>query len=96
MPEPSVPEPSVLFVKPGAIKPNDKGRLFKAGVIVVEVDDPTAINWVRPSNVVPVEELSHGELLFALAKASLDSGYTSKVGMYVAEAIKARHGRPKA
>lgn len=88
-------EPSVLFVRPGAIKPNDKGRLYKAGVIVVEVDDPSAINFARPSNVLPIEELSHGELLLAFAKAAKATGYLSNLGQFVADAVIKKHGTPK-
>lgn len=90
-------EPAVLFVKPGAIKPNDKGRLYKAGVIVVEVEDPAAVNFVRPSSSLPFEEVPPGDILAAFAAAvNRASGYTKT---YLAEElsnmIMARHEAKK-
>ena len=91
-------EPVILFVKPGAVQPDDKARLTQAGIIVVEVDDPQAVNLARPSRPSPVEELSHGDLLAALARAIRRSGgYVAQyTGEEVAKAILARHGRANA
>jgi hypothetical protein len=40
-------DPSILFVKPKAISAADKRTLKNVGVIVVEVDDPSAVKFVR-------------------------------------------------
>lgn len=41
-------EPAILPVKPGAISPKDKAALRKAGVTVVECDDPAALRLIKP------------------------------------------------
>ena len=80
-------EPAVLFVKPGAIKANDKGRLSKAGIIVVEIEDPAAVKLVRAGM-----ELSHSDLLMAAMQAITPSDYTCQsFGKAVAAAIEAAH-----
>jgi hypothetical protein len=87
-------EPSVLFVKPGAIKPNDKGRLYKANVIVVEVADPSAVNFVRPSGMTNVEELPYGAVLRAAATAIKGASYSEsreKFAIALANAILDEH-----
>ena len=79
-------------MKPGAIKAADKARLFKAGIIVVEVEHPSDVNFARASSAVPIEELPHGELLRALAAGIKNSGYQyDSVGKAVVEAIIKRH-----
>lgn len=85
-------EPAILFVRPGAIKPADKGRLRKAGVIVIETEEPEAVKFTRASTAAPVEELSHGELLAALARAIKRHG-NSYVGEEVCNAIIRRHAQ---
>jgi hypothetical protein len=57
-------DPAILFVKPKAISRDDKAALQKAGVIVVEIADPHAVNFVRPH-----AELSSGTLLHCAAEA---------------------------
>lgn len=83
-------DPAILFVKPGAIKPGDKGRLHKAGVVVVEVEDPQAVKLMRAGY-----ELSHGDILAAAAKAIATTGaYESareKFGAVMCAALRAQH-----
>lgn len=89
-------EPVILFVKPGEIKPNDKGLLRKAGVLVVEVQDPNAVNLVRARSLPPVDELPPGELLaaFAAAIAGDSNGYVKTAfATALAKAVVARHGK---
>jgi hypothetical protein len=62
-------DPSILFVKPKAISTKDKEALHDAGVIVVEVDDPSAVKLVRP-----VAEIEGGEILRAAARAIATAG----------------------
>ena len=57
-------DPPILFVRPKAVSEADKAKLAKAGVIVVEVPDPTAIKFMRAGY-----ELSHSNLLSAAVKA---------------------------
>jgi hypothetical protein len=88
---------AVLFVKPGAVKPNDKGALRKAGIIVVEVADPNDVRFVRAEGVLGAQELPHGDLLAAYARAlKCDTGsYSGDVkkafAAAVSDAIIARH-----
>ena len=42
-------EPAILPVKPGSINAKDKAALRKAGVTVVECEDPAALRLIRPS-----------------------------------------------
>ena len=89
-------DPAILFVKPGAVRASDKSKLSKAGVLVVEVEDPQAVRLVRAGPAV--EELSHGALLAAAAQAIQESGSTTSAdyafGRAVSAAIIAAH-RPR-
>jgi len=40
-------DPAILFVKPKAIRTADKTALKRAGVLVIEVDDPQSIKFTR-------------------------------------------------
>lgn len=73
---------TVLFVKPGAVKPGDKGRLAKAGVIVVEIEDPSAVKMIRAQ-----QELSHGAILAAAAHAIGHTPYSGDVKAYFGAAL---------
>lgn len=84
----------VLFVKPGAVKAADKGRLFKAGIIVVEVEHPSDVNFACASSAMPTQELPHGELLRAFATAACECGQYSALGKAVAVAILNRRAKP--
>jgi hypothetical protein len=82
-------DPAILFVKPDAVRSSDKAKLSKAGVIVVEVDDPQSVRLVRAT--APIEELSHGALLAAAAQAiRASSNATVAFGQAVANAILGR------
>lgn len=85
-------EPAVLFVKPGSIRPSDKGRLHKAGVIVVEVENPDDVKFVRAQSCLGAQELPHGDILTAAAKAIQRAGgvATDYFGQELAKAILAR------
>jgi hypothetical protein len=90
-------EPAILFIKPGAMKDHQKAKLTKAGVVCIEVDDPANVQFVRPSTALPVEELSHGELLAAAARAMLafsgDYGrnFQAEFAKAISMAILTRH-----
>lgn len=79
-------EPVILFVKPGAIRADDKAALATAGVIVVEVENPQDVKLVRAH-----AELSGGEMLLAAAKAIEAAGSTGspkwEFGNAIARAI---------
>lgn len=57
-------DPAILFLKPNAISKYDRGLLRKAGVLVVEIDDPTAVKFTRAAI-----EIGDGEMLQAASKA---------------------------
>lgn len=79
-------DPSILFVKPKAISNADKKSLTAAGIVVVEVEDPQAVKFVRAAT-----EISHSALLVAAMDAMLKSGYYAEFGKAVGIAIKAAH-----
>jgi len=90
-------DPTILFVKPGAISSDDKTALSGAGVIVVEIENPQDVKFVRAG-----AELSSTELLSAAASAiaigtTLNSGNEIKraFASYVCAAIAAKHPLPE-
>lgn len=81
-------DPAILFVKPKAISQRDKKSLSAAGVIVVEVEDPNAVKFVRAA-----AELSSTSLLAAATDAIHAAGFDSvKVAFAkgVIQAIRAK------
>lgn len=75
------------------MKPSDKGRLSKAGIIVVEIEAPAAVKLVRAGM-----ELSHGDLLMAACSSILEAARisgtgvpTREFGIAVCNAIAAAH-----
>lgn len=50
-------ETAVLFAKPGAVKAADKRALSKAGIIVVEIEDPHDVKFVRAQTELPMGDL---------------------------------------
>ena len=87
-------EPKVLFVKPGAIRASDKGKLTKAGVVVVEIDDPASARFVAPS--YEGAEMPGGDLLAAMARGvkRLNDYGRSIFAEELADAILARKSTP--
>lgn len=79
-------DPPILFVKPGAIQKRDKSALSKAGVIVVEVDDPNAIKFVRAG-----AEISTTEMLCLAAKALLDGNEADRLGDLIAKVYAGKY-----
>lgn len=65
-------DPAILFVKPKAISAKDKKALGAAGVIVVEVEDPSAVKFTRAA-----AELSSGDMLRIAAKTIRENGLGS-------------------
>lgn len=57
-------EPSVLFVKPQSISADDKASLASAGIIVVEIDDPSSVKLVRAHS-----EISGSDMMMAALRA---------------------------
>lgn len=90
--------PSILIVKPGAIDAATKEALGKAGVIVVETDDPNDARLIMPEPIA----LSGNDMVYA-ALSALDE-YRSRsdapAAMFVAglrRAMKeARQAKPEA
>lgn len=63
-------DPSILFVKPKTISTKDKKVLQGAGVIVVEIDDPASVKFVRAGT-----ELDSSEMLMAACQAISKSSW---------------------
>jgi len=77
-------EPTIMFVRPGAITGDDKATLKGIGVVVIEIDNPQDVKLVRAG-----VELEAGALLNAAAKAIHKSSYSEVAfGNLVAEAIE--------
>lgn len=66
-------EPPILFVKPRALSNPDKRRLRRAGIIVIEIDDPTSAKFVRACLEMP-----HSALLTCAAAAISKSELATK------------------
>lgn len=76
-------DPTIMFVKPSAISADDKAALQRAGVIVIEIENPQDAKLVRAG-----VELEAGTLLRAAAQAIMRSEYSQKAfGVAVTEAI---------
>lgn len=69
-------EPLIMPVKPGAITPGAKRKLEKAGVIVVECENPLEIRLIKPW-----VELSGSDLLMAAMRT---------IGTSTSDGLKAR------
>lgn len=63
-------DPPILFVKPGSVKPKDKRTLARAGVIVIEVQEPGEMKFARASS-----DIDGSALLRAAADAISKTGY---------------------
>lgn len=62
-------DPALMLVKPGAVSAEDKTALRDAGVIVVEVEDPSAVRFMRAGYELPTTAL-----LGAAVEAIIKSG----------------------
>jgi hypothetical protein len=81
-------DPAVLFVRPKAISARDKKTLSSSGVIVVEIDDPTAVKFVRAN-----AEITSTEMLRSALMAIAETGYEETKKLFfdkVAKAIVSR------
>lgn len=85
-------EKSVLFIKTGSIRPHEKARCTKSGVMVIEVDHPADI---RPlPKALGLESLSTAELLSAAGIAIGASKIAQEAfGHAVADALAKRLAR---
>lgn len=84
-------DPAILFVKPGAISARDKKTLQKAGVLIIEIENPADAKFTRAH-----AELSSTEMLLAAAKAIYQSNMAlprELFGKMICEAITAKAGK---
>ena len=79
-------ETAILFAKPGAVRPSDKGALRKVGIIVVEVESLDDVRLVRPA--LEGSQLPESELLRAYATA-LQQGQDNGTKVAFANAVGA-------
>lgn len=92
-------EPIIFVIKPGAMKDHQKAKLTKAGVIVVEAENPDDVKAMRVSRVVPTDTLPSDDLLLAFATAMINSGSDNMkkaLAGEIAEVIRARTERKEA
>lgn len=80
-------DPTILFVKPKAISNADKKALKSAGVIVVEVEDPQAVKFVRAGTELSASAL----LLCAMEAMTKHGGVFGQFGSAVSKTILAAH-----
>lgn len=86
--QPKIYEPTLLFVKPGALSQDAKDAIKEIGVTAIEIDSPLEVKFVRAG-----QELSGSAMLTCAMKAILSqkTGYSSNVteefGHAIAEAI---------
>lgn len=64
-------EPTLLPVKPGTLTKQDKATIRKAGVIVVEHENPTELRLIKPSAEIGSSDL----LRCAMQALAADRGY---------------------
>lgn len=84
--------PTILFVKPKAVSTKDKSALRKAGVIVVEVENPADVKLVKAN-----AELSGSALLLAATRTIAQSEWPNirtDFGKAVCAALEAA-GKPE-
>ena len=75
-----IADPCILFVKPNTISAADKEVLCAAGVIVVDIDDPSSVKFVRAGM-----EISGSQMLQCAARALKHSrAATEEFGKLVA------------
>jgi hypothetical protein len=74
-------DPSILFVKPKSVSQADKKALRQAGVVIVEIDDPQSVKFIKAS-----AEIDGSELLNAAIKAINEHNHTTA-------SVKALFGR---
>lgn len=76
-------DPAILFVKPKAISTEDKKLLATAGVVVIEIDQPTEVKFIRAGT-----EMSASQMLRIAAEAIGNSEVSIKVfGKLMADAL---------
>ena len=86
----------ILFVRPGEMEGPYKAKLASVGVLVIETKYPSEAK-LRPveADFSFVQELSHGELLLALARGAKGTLAENHIGRAVIDAIIARHSTPE-
>lgn len=84
-------EPLILPVKPGSISKADKAKLSKAGVIVVEHDNPSELRLLRGHS-----ELDSNDLLSCAMKALTADEYGTMQRDTFTRLVAAAIGTPKA
>ncbi len=71
-------DPAVLFVRPQSIATDDKAALVSAGIIVVEVEDPSSVKLIKAH-----AEVSGSDMMMAAMKAINEHGCESVKGAFV-------------
>lgn len=80
-------DPAILFVRPKAIRAEDRAALAKAGVLVIEVDDPRSVKLTRPH-----AELEGSDLLRCAVETISEIGNSAvqqSFGKRVCDAVRA-------
>lgn len=80
-------DPAILFVKPQSINADDKDALKVAGVIVVEIDDPSSARLVRACADISSSALLRAAVDAIRAHSSMTESVRSLFGNAVCAAI---------
>ena len=78
-------EPTLLPVRPGTLTPNDKAKLSKIGIIVIEHENPAELRLLKPC-----ADISGNVLLIAALEAlnsTTANGYLSNAQVQFAKTI---------
>jgi hypothetical protein len=78
-------EPSILVLRPGQLKAADRKALREIGVVVLEVDDPEDVRFMRPA-----AELTSSEMLACALRAIKSQGASSYLGTEIISAVLAK------
>jgi hypothetical protein len=78
-------EPSILLSPHGAISAEDKGALREVGVIVVEVEDPSQIKFIRPHGDVDASLLLESAVSAIVSHSS--NGPREHFGAFIARRL---------
>ena len=81
-PEEKPSDPPILFIKPNAIKRADKKKLEQTGILIIEMENPSEIRFVRAC-----AELESSEMLGLAAKAISGARFREEVKVVFADAL---------
>lgn len=83
-------DPTILPVKPGSLNKRDKSALRKAGVIVIEHDDPSSIRLLRPAVEIDSSDLLRCAMRALVSDSSWGRNQRETFAKLVAESVNSK------